>query len=173
VTFSADRLSVLAGPKVLLDGVSFALEGGDFLAVLGPTGAGKSTLLKALTGNRPADHARCSTTAAHVLELRGACGTASVTCRRTTSCIRSSSPGRAPLRGPAALPAGHPGRRPRAARRRGDGRAGADRAPGLAVEKLSGGQRKRTSVAIELLTRPSLLILDEPTPGWTRAMRSR
>src|SRR2546423_14239812 len=55
VTFSAANLSVLAGPKVLLDDVSFALEGGDFLAVLGPTGAGKSTLMKALTGNRPAD----------------------------------------------------------------------------------------------------------------------
>ena len=40
---------------MLLDEVSFALEGGQFLAVLGPTGAGKSTLLKALTGARPAD----------------------------------------------------------------------------------------------------------------------
>jgi ABC-type protease/lipase transport system fused ATPase/permease subunit len=46
----ARDVSVLAGPKVLLDGVSLSLRPGSFTAIIGPSGAGKSTLARVLMG---------------------------------------------------------------------------------------------------------------------------
>ncbi len=49
-----DGLTVHAGGKALIDGVSATLAPGQFTAVVGPNGAGKSTLLRALAGIAPA-----------------------------------------------------------------------------------------------------------------------
>jgi len=47
---SVDGLVKRFGKKKALRGISFKVEGGDFLGLLGPNGAGKTTTIKILTG---------------------------------------------------------------------------------------------------------------------------
>jgi ABC-type multidrug transport system ATPase subunit len=46
----ASAITVRAGKRTILDGVSFALRRGEVLAVIGPNGAGKTTLFEAVLG---------------------------------------------------------------------------------------------------------------------------
>ena len=50
----ADGLEVGIGARVLLNGVSFAIERGEHVALVGPNGSGKSTLLQTILGQREA-----------------------------------------------------------------------------------------------------------------------
>jgi ATP-binding cassette subfamily F protein 3 len=50
----ADGLTVGIGDRVLLDGVSFAIERGEHVALVGPNGSGKSTLLQTILEQREA-----------------------------------------------------------------------------------------------------------------------
>lgn len=36
---------------------------------------------------------------------------------------------------------------------------------GIFIPRISGGERKRTSIGFELMTNPKILLLDEPTSG--------
>ncbi|MFF6869769.1 FHA domain-containing protein [Streptomyces sp. NPDC085463] len=154
------------GHKTLLDGVSFPVGEKCLLAVVGPSGAGKSTLLNALTGQRPADRGTVLYDGRDLYrdyaELRQRIGLVpqddilhlQLTVRRALGYA-------AELRFPEDT-------------ERAERQARVDeviRELGLVeradqpIHSLSGGQRKRVSVALELLTKPSLLFLDEPTSG--------
>jgi ABC transport system ATP-binding/permease protein len=151
---------------VLVDDVGFTLEEGSLLAVVGPSGAGKSTLLGALTGLRPAPRGSVffggRDLYAHYHELRQRIGFVpqdDVVHPELT--VEQSLLYAAELRFAPDVTAEE--RRARVEEVLVE--LGLEERRSLPVAKLSGGQRKRVSVAIELLTKPSLLFLDEPTSG--------
>jgi ABC-type multidrug transport system ATPase subunit/pSer/pThr/pTyr-binding forkhead associated (FHA) protein len=167
VTFDAVELSVqLPDGRRILDQVSFPLDQNNFLAVLGPTGAGKSTLTKALTGFQPATSGRVLYNGRDLYEsyeeLRRRVGyVPQDDILHPQLDVRRALQFSAALRFP-----------PDVSEAERDHRVdevldelGLTERAGLAISSLSGGQRKRTSVALELLTKPSLLFLDEPTSG--------
>ncbi|MEU2927380.1 FHA domain-containing protein [Streptomyces sp. NPDC007251] len=159
-------VAVDGGRKVLLDHVSFPVAEKCLLAVVGPSGAGKSTLLNALTGQRPADRGTVLYDGRDLYrdyaELRQRIGLVpqdDILHPQLT--VRAALSYAAELRFPQDTA--------RAERRaRVDEvirELGLEQRAGQPVHSLSGGQRKRVSVALELLTKPSLLFLDEPTSG--------
>jgi len=167
VSFVATELAVrLPSGKQLLHDVSFELPEAALLGVIGPSGAGKSTLLGALTGSRQATSGQVLFDGldlyANYHELWHRIGVVpqdDVVHRQLT--VRQALGYASELRFPADLE-----RSARTARiAEVVGELGLDAHLDTRIDQLSGGQRKRTSVAMELLTQPSLLFLDEPTSG--------
>jgi ABC-type multidrug transport system ATPase subunit/pSer/pThr/pTyr-binding forkhead associated (FHA) protein len=166
VRLDALGLSVAAGGRTILDDVSLSLPAGSFTAIIGPSGAGKSTLLSALNGARPADRGRVLLNGADLYRsferLKSVLGYVpqeDIVHRELT--VAQSLGYTARLRLPPDTTAAE--RRKRVA----DVLATLEltdhaQAP---IHRLSGGQRKRVSIAAELLTEPSVLFLDEPTSG--------
>ncbi|MEV5572389.1 FHA domain-containing protein [Spirillospora sp. NPDC052269] len=152
--------------KVLLDGVGFPIPERSLVAVIGPSGAGKSTLLGAVTGTRPATEGTVRYDSRDLYadydELRHRIGLVpQEDILHTQLATRQALLYAAELRFPGDT------RRDERERRVDEVLAELSLTPhaGTRIDKLSGGQRKRVSVALELLTKPSLLFLDEPTSG--------
>ncbi|MFF0200449.1 FHA domain-containing protein [Streptomyces sp. NPDC005017] len=161
LTVAVDR-----GRKTLLDHVSFPVGEKCLLAVVGPSGAGKSTLLNALTGQRPADHGTVLYDGRDLYrdyaELRQRIGLVpqdDILHAQLT--VRSALSYAAELRFPQDTAKAERRARVDEVIRE----LGLEQRARQPVHSLSGGQRKRVSVALELLTKPSLLFLDEPTSG--------
>ncbi|TVL91432.1 FHA domain-containing protein [Streptomyces sp. SAJ15] len=168
VSLDVQDLSVTVdrGRKVLLDQVSFPVGQKSLLAVVGPSGSGKSTLLNALTGLRPAERGTVLYDGRDLYrdyaELRQRIGLVPQDdILHTQLTVRRALGYAARLRFP-----GDTGAAERAARvDEVIGELGLEQRVDQPIHSLSGGQRKRVSVALELLTKPSLLFLDEPTSG--------
>ncbi|WP_030759402.1 FHA domain-containing protein [Streptomyces sp. NRRL F-2664] len=168
VTLDVQGLTVTVdrGRKTLLDDVSFPVGAKSLLAVVGPSGAGKSTLLGALTGLRPADRGTVLYDGRDLYrdyaELRSRIGLVPQDdILHSQLTVRRALGHAAELRFPQDTAKAE--RRARVDEVIGE--LGLGQRADQPIHSLSGGQRKRVSVALELLTKPSLLFLDEPTSG--------
>ncbi|MFC5002131.1 FHA domain-containing protein [Dactylosporangium cerinum] len=167
VSLRVDGLGVtVAGGKRLLGNIGFELGECQLLAVVGPSGAGKSTLLGALTGYRPANEGAVVYQGrdlyAEYDDLRQRIGLVP-----QDDILHAALTVRRALRYAAALRFGTDVTTAEREQRIDEviGQLGLTGQADQRIDTLSGGQRKRTSVALELLTEPSLLFLDEPTSG--------
>jgi ABC-type multidrug transport system ATPase subunit/pSer/pThr/pTyr-binding forkhead associated (FHA) protein len=165
--FSARHLEVTTKTGAhLMDDVSMTVPAGTLVAVIGPSGAGKSTLLGALTGLRPATRGRVTWNGrdlyAEYAQLRFLVGLVpqeDILHRQLT--VRRALQFAARLRLPPDTSATERDKRVNQVLAEVDLTKQVDQR----IDSLSGGQRKRTSIALELLTAPQLLFLDEPTSG--------
>ncbi|WP_406739796.1 FHA domain-containing protein [Streptomyces atratus] len=167
VSFSARHLTVTVdGGKQILKDVSFGVPEKSLVAVIGPSGSGKSTLLKALTGYRPAnqgdvlyDNRNLYKQFAELRQRIGLVPQDDILHKELT--VTKALKYAAKLRFPADTTEAE--RQARILEVLAELKL--DIHKDKKVTSLSGGQRKRVSVALELLTKPSLIFLDEPTSG--------
>ncbi|MGW5465289.1 FHA domain-containing protein [Streptomyces sp. NPDC003996] len=167
VSFSARHLTVTVdGGKQILKDVSFGVPEKSLIAVIGPSGSGKSTLLKALTGYRPAnqgevlyDNRNLYKQFAELRQRIGLVPQDDILHKELS--VKKALKYAAKLRFPADTTAAERDARIDEVLRE----LKLDVHKDKKVTSLSGGQRKRVSVALELLTKPSLIFLDEPTSG--------
>ena len=143
--------------ELILRGISLSIGRGKLVAIIGGSGTGKTTLLDTMCGLRPpaaGEVRRDEEQGSHGYVPQDDIIHLTLPLRRT---LRYT----AGLRLPATTTTDQAG----------DAVTGvltalelADRAD-VPVGSLSGGQRKRASIAAELLTRPGVFFLDEPTSG--------
>jgi ABC-2 type transport system ATP-binding protein len=156
-TISVRDLHKSYGQVVAVDGVTFAVEQGEFFGILGPNGAGKTTTLEIIEGLREPDSGDVAVLGRRpwprnpsLLPLMGV--------QLQSSSFFELLTAREQLRTFASLYG--------VSAQRADAMlavVGLEDQAGTRTEKLSGGQAQRLSIACALVHDPELLFLDEPT----------
>ncbi|MFN8495027.1 MAG: FHA domain-containing protein [Caldilineaceae bacterium] len=155
------------GPLALLDGISLTILPREFVALVGGSGAGKSTLLDALNGFRPAQGkvlVNGRDLYAHYAEFRTQLGyVPQYDILPTSLTVDAALQYAAQLRLAPDLSAQE--RNERITQALETVEMNSPRLRQTRISRLSGGQRKRVSIAAELLADPKIFFLDEPASG--------
>lgn len=154
------------GERVILAPTTLSIEPCEFVAIVGASGAGKSTLMTALCGFSRASGGRIAVNGDDLMAgyeaYRSVIGyVPQDDILHRTLPVRRALHHAARLRLPADTSPAELEARIAAVLGAVDMTAHADQR----IDQLSGGQRKRVSIACELLADPVLMFLDEPTSG--------
>ncbi|CAK0810094.1 unnamed protein product [Prorocentrum cordatum] len=156
----------------ILEDVTAQVQSGDVLAIIGGSGAGKTTLLDAVSNESKARCERQGRVQLNGRELSRRIFRKSCAYVAQADLLCATATVREALEFAAALYQGTRSCRSNAAAVDGllqeTGLSACQRVlvgDGALIPGISGGQRRRLSVAVELLKRPTVLVLDEPTSG--------
>lgn len=157
---SAQNLTLAYGSKVVFEDVSFEIEKGGLIGLVGPNGGGKTTLLRAILGALKPRRGRI---VRHDKELRFGY----VPQRRHLDPIWPLRVIDVVVMGTYASVSvgGRIGSPQVTAANDALDAVGIEHLAERRYAELSGGQKQRTLVARALATRPNFLVLDEPTQG--------
>ena len=166
----AEGIEVIAGATTLLQPTNLTLKPGELVAIVGPSGSGKSTLLKTVGGIRPSSAGAVLVRGEDVGLRQADIGYVPQddTLHHLLS-IEEALTFAARLR----LPEGHTNDEREAAISDVLEQVGLEDIRERRIANLSGGQRKRAAVALELISGPELLLLDEPTTGLDPGLERR
>lgn len=176
---SRTRLDVVgvsrqAGKMLLLDDISLSIQPNEFVGVLGPSGAGKSMLMETMcgmrqpgTGNVLLNNQDVHRQLGSLKQFMGYVPQDDIIHRELT--VYRTLYYVAKMR----LSRDVSAQEIRQILDEVLDVTGLSERRNVRVSQLSGGQRKRVSIAVELITKPSVIFLDEPTSGLDPAAEER
>lgn len=158
------------GGRPILHGLTGYAQPGEVLAIMGPSGSGKTTLLDALAGRLSSNTQQTGEILVNGRKETLAFGTSAYVTQddtlMTTLTVREAVYYSAQLQLPDSMSTSEKKERAEITIREMGLQGSADtRIGGWSMKGISGGQKRRVSICIEILTQPRLLFLDEPTSG--------